>query len=156
MSPGSPTRWRVIGLLTAATLIGACSPAATDSGLADAATACQLEQSSSAAPTRETRGGLADIDALPVEQLQINALAAQDHAQAAARAAAADERWTALAEATAYLDRTAQTFVAAATAGDPPSQALTEGEWNDLKAASNVWILECRDVQMRWQTTAGQ
>ncbi|MDP4676584.1 MAG: hypothetical protein ACYYNF_01050 [Actinomycetes bacterium] len=136
-------------------LLGCTSSADLDSvGLAAAACGLSASDETTATPAGRTDQG--DINDLNTQTLVANAArATRQHASAVA-ATAQDARWGSLADATGVLESAAVQFAAAAELGQIPTAGLTSTDWDNLKAASNVVLLECRDVASRWQQDPGQ
>lgn len=130
-------------LLGTCLVLTGCSADQSGVGLTHALNACTAVSSTTEDPSGET------IDNASSEELARNAVDASTRADLAQRAATVDARWGSLAEAMGILADAANAILAADTAGQPALSALTSDQWDNVKAASNISILECEAARIQ-------
>ena len=125
------------GLALAVALLAGCSDQ-------DAADAADLARQSCEYPAPSTPGF--DPDAAELSLLvELDEVAAA-RADLAARAAERDDRWQPLSDAATALAAYATRLRELRSDGAEVSQAMTPMMWDQLKYASDAFILECRSA----------
>ena len=125
---------RIMGLLVAALVLSSCSSSG-EQALADARATCEMPSPS--APNFDAQ--LADLS-LIAELAQV----ARSRADLSDRAAAADDRWQVLADASGALAAYAERILEVRQAGGVVAEALPAEVWDQIKYVSDAFTIECR------------
>ena len=128
-------------------LLVGCSSGESSLALTEAINACSAEVDP------QQNAPESGLDRATNEDLTRNAAAASARADAAQRAADLDMRWASLAEAMDVISTAADAVLAAEAAGQSVVTALTPAEWDTVKEASNISILECEAARTQKEST---
>jgi hypothetical protein len=95
--------------------------------------------------TESSPGGF-DPESVAVVELSRLSAAASRKSELSAQAAALDDRWSLLADASAAIAAFADRLLEVRIEGTAASEAISPAMWEQYKTASNAFIAECQAV----------